>query len=162
MNKIIILLFILLIGSTSIPKNKSEFCIPIEIENYHIKIKNKEIQDNKLIEALIQVESRGNDSCIGDRHLILPSIGCLQIRPVMVREVNRILKKQKDTLRFKYKDRWSRKKSIQMFYIWKDFHHTNSSDEKIARNWNGGPKGYKRKRTLQYWEKVKIEMSKKL
>ena len=146
----------------SIPENKSEFCIPIEIENYHVKIKNKEIQDNKLIEALIQVESRGNDSCIGDRHLILPSIGCLQIRPVMVREVNRILKKQKDTLRFKYKDRWSRKKSIQMFYIWKDFHHTNSSDEKIARNWNGGPKGYKRKRTLQYWEKVKIEMNKKL
>ena len=162
MNKIIILLFILLIGMRSIPENKSEFCIPIEIENYHVKIKNKEIQDNKLIEALIQVESRGNDSCIGDRHLILPSIGCLQIRPVMVREVNRILKKQKDTLRFKYKDRWSRKKSIQMFYIWKDFHHTNSSDEKIARNWNGGPKGYKCKRTLQYWEKVKIEMNKKL
>lgn len=163
MNKIIIfLLFMLSIGMTSIPKNKAEFCIPIEIENYHVKIKNKEIQTNKLIEALIQVESRGNDSCVGDRHLIFPSIGCLQIRPVMVREVNRILKKQKDTLRFKYKDRWSRKKSIQMFYIWKDFHHTNSSDEKIARNWNGGPKGYKRKRTLQYWEKVKIEMNKKL
>jgi hypothetical protein len=162
MNKIIILLFILLIGMRSIPENKSDFCIPIEIENYHVKIKSKEIQDNKLIQALIQVESRGNDSCIGDKHLILPSIGCLQIRPVMVREVNRILKKQKDTLRFKYKDRWSRKKSIQMFYIWKDFHHTNSSDEKIARNWNGGPKGYKRKRTLQYWEKVKIEMNKKL
>ena len=116
------------------------------------------LPDSSLVYSLIQVESRGNDSCVGDRHLIVPSIGCLQIRPIMVREVNRILKYQDSTLKFKYKDRWSRKKSIQMFYIWKDFHHLNSSDEKIARNWNGGPKGYKRKRTLQYWEKVQKEL----
>jgi hypothetical protein len=100
------------------------------------------------------VESRGKDSCVGDRHLIIPSIGCLQIRPIMVREVNRILKKQKNTLRFKYKDRWSRKKSIAMFYIWKDYHHADDTDEVIARCWNGGPKGYKRNSTLHYWGKV--------
>ena len=114
----------------------------------------KPISDSTLVYALIMVESRGNDSSVGDRHLIIPSIGCLQIRPIMVREVNRILKKQKDTLRFKYKDRWSRKKSIQMFYIWKDYHHADDTDEVIARCWNGGPKGYKRKSTLDYWNKV--------
>ena len=46
-----------------------------------------------LLQAMIMVESRGNDSCIGDRFLAKPSIGCLQIRPIMVREVNRVLKK---------------------------------------------------------------------
>ncbi len=117
------------------------------------------LPDSSLVYSLIHVESRGNDSCVGDRHLIVPSIGCLQIRPIMVREVNRILKHQDSTLKFKYKDRWSRKKSIAMFYIWKDFHHPESSNEKIARNWNGGPKGYKRKRTMQYWEKVQKELS---
>ena len=130
-----------------------DYCLP----NIEQEI-TKPVPDSTLVYALIMVESRGKDSCVGDKHLIIPSIGCLQIRPIMVREVNRILKKQKDTLRFKYKDRWSRKKSIQMFYIWKDFHHLNSSDEKIARNWNGGPKGYKRKRTLQYWQKVQKEL----
>ena len=64
----------------------------------------KPILDSTLVYALIMVESRGNDNSIGDRHMIIPSIGCLQIRPIMVREVNRILNKQKDTLQFKYKD----------------------------------------------------------
>lgn len=134
-------------------QNSHVVCLPDPIP-----LIEEDIPDSSLVYALIYVESRGNDSCVGDRHLIRPSIGCLQIRPIMVREVNRILKYQESTLRFKNKDRWSRKKSIQMFYIWKDFHHTNSSDEKIARNWNGGPKGYKRKRTLQYWEKVQKEL----
>jgi len=120
------------------------------------------IQDSSLVYSLIHVESAGNDSCIGDRHLVIPSIGCLQIRPIMVREVNRILKVLGNTTRFKNKDRWSRKKSIQMFYIWKNFHHKESTNEKIARNWNGGPRGYKRKRTLQYWEKVQKKLNKQL
>ena len=42
---------------------------------------------NKLIDALIYVESRGKDSAIGDTHLKEPSIGVLQIRPVMVRVI---------------------------------------------------------------------------
>lgn len=120
------------------------------------------IQDSSLVYSLIYVESTGNDSCVGDRHLVIPSIGCLQIRPIMVREVNRILKDLGNTTRFKNKDRWSRKKSIQMFYIWKNFHHKESTNEKIARNWNGGPRGYKRKRTLQYWEKVQKKLNKQL
>ena len=38
---------------------------------------------------------------------------------------------------------------------------TKDSDfETIARNWNGGPKGYKRNSTLHYWNKVEIELNK--
>ena len=120
-----------------------------------IKIEEPKIkQDLRLVNALIQVESSGNDSCIGDRHLIVPSVGCLQIRPIMVKEVNRILGILGDNKRYKKEDRYSREKSIEMFLIWKDYHHKDHSDEVIARSWNGGPKGPLKKKTIHYWYKV--------
>jgi len=110
--------------------------------------------------ALIQVESMGNDSAIGDTHLKEPSVGVLQLRPIMVREVNRILKKQKIKKKFKLKDRFSKDKSIEMFLIWKNYHHPEGGFETIARNWNGGPRGYKNPRTEHYWAKVQLELNK--
>ena len=119
-----------------------------------------EMGEGDLIEALIQVESRGNENAVGDKHLGKPSVGVLQIRPIMVREVNRILKKGKKKLRFTLKDRFSREKSIKMFKVWKKYYHSNSSFEKIARCWNGGPNGYKNKSTSHYWNKVKEVLKK--
>lgn len=117
------------------------------------------ISENDLVRALIMVESRGNDSAVGDRHLVgNEAIGALQIRPIMVREVNRILKLQKSDKRFTLKDRFERDKSIEMFYIWKNYHHKDSNAEIIARNWNGGPKGYKNNRTEKYWNKVEQQL----
>ena len=113
---------------------------------------------DSLVEALIFVESRGKEDAIGDTHLGEPSIGVLQIRPIMVREVNRILKKKGSKMRFKLQDRFDRGKSIWMFMIWKDYHHPTDGFEKIARNWNGGPNGYRFKRTEPYWAKVKKEL----
>ena len=46
-----------------------------------------------------------------------------------------------------------------MFLIWKNFHHKNSDAEVIARNWNGGPNGYKTSRTVKYWNKVKQQLN---
>tara|TARA_R110001592_G_scaffold114391_1_gene314182 strand:+ start:1408 stop:1911 length:504 start_codon:yes stop_codon:yes gene_type:complete len=117
-------------------------------------VKVDTIKRDILLEAIIVVESNGNDSCIGDRNLGRPSVGCLQIRPIMVREVNRLLRKQKIKKKYTLNDRYSRKKSIEMFYIWKDYHHSEDSDEVIARCWNGGPKGWKKKSTIYYWTKV--------
>ena len=114
----------------------------------------------KFLEALIYVESKGNDSAIGDRHLGSNyAVGVLQIRPIMVREVNRILKLKGDDYRFKLKDRYDREKSVQMFLIWKEFHHKDSDYEEIARSWNGGPKGMKNPRTYSYWKKVEKQLS---
>jgi len=133
-------------------------------EETTIKIKPKTInppvlQDN-LIRAIIMVESNGNDSAIGDKHLVgNEAIGALQIRPIMVREVNRILKIQGKTNRFKLKDRFDRQQSIRMFMVWKNFHHKDSNNEVIARNWNGGPKGYKIKRTEKYWNKIEKQLN---
>jgi len=140
----------------AIPLNSSEIVNTPDKPHSQITVQAKkvEVKTSNLINALIQVESNGNDSCIGDKHMIIPSIGCLQIRPIMVREVNRILKIQQSNKRFKHKDRWSRDKSIEMFNIWKDYHHPLSSYEIIARCWNGGPKGWKKKSTIKYWNKV--------
>ncbi len=129
-----------------------------------IEIKSKSIPnvttDGDLLDALIFVESRGNDSAIGDRHLVgNEAVGALQIRPIMVREVNRILKLQKSSKQFKLKDRFDRDKSVEMFYIWKNYHHKNSEVEVIARNWNGGPKGYKKDRTIKYWNKIEKQLN---
>ena len=129
-----------------------------------IEVKPKTIQLSspttaKLIDAIIFVESRGNDSAIGDRHLVgNEAIGALQIRPIMVREVNRILKLQGKIHRFKLKDRFDRQKSINMFMVWKNWHHPNEDIEKITRNWNGGPRGYQYKRTLPYWVKIQKQL----
>jgi len=112
-----------------------------------------------LLEALIQVESRGVEDAVGDRHLARPSVGVLQIRPIMVREVNRILKKHKVKKIYSLEDRYSREKSIEMFYIWQSFHHAGDSNEVIARCWNGGSRGWKRNSTIHYWEKVQKEIN---
>jgi len=109
----------------------------------------------ELISAIIHIESTGNPKAVGDTHLDLPSIGCMQIRPIMVREVNRILKKSGKEKRYKLKDRFNRNSSIEMFNVWADAYHIQSSFEKMARNWNGGPKGYTRKKTIKYWAKIK-------
>jgi hypothetical protein len=112
--------------------------------------------DNRaeLIKAIAFIESRGNPNAVGDKHLGIPSVGLLQLRPIMVREVNRILKNKGLDKRFKNRDRKNAEKSIEMFNIWADAYHMNSSYEKMARNWNGGPKGYKRTATVHYWLKI--------
>jgi len=138
---------------------------PIELcyEETTIQLESKDIQmalsERDLVSALILVESRGNDSAVGDRHIVGgEAVGALQIRPIMVREVNRILKIQKSDKRFKLKDRFDREKTLEMFYIWKNHHHKDSDFEKIARNWNGGPRGYNNPRTEKYWAKVQKEL----
>lgn len=131
---------------------------PIDEINTNGQIDNLD----ELIEALIWVESRGNENAIGDTHLDEPSVGVLQLRPIMVREVNRILKQKGSDKRFKLKDRKSREKSIEMFTIWYNTYHKDSSFEKAARNWNGGPNGWKKESTQSYWDKVSSYANKNL
>lgn len=100
-----------------------------------------------LIDAIIYVESRGNTKA---HNIKEDAVGCLQIRPIMLKEVNRLLGYNK----YKLADRWSKAKSIEMFNVIKE-HTTNPTDEKLARNWNGGWNGYKKQSTLKYWYKVK-------
>jgi hypothetical protein len=156
----IVLASLISIGAAVSTRNNVELdIIELEAKPLESVYEAPVLTESDLIEALIQVESRGNDSAIGDRHLVgNEAVGALQIRPIMVREVNRILKIKKSDKRFKMSDRWDREKTIEMFLIWKDFHHSNDDFEKIARNWNGGPKGFKSSRTEKYWVKVQQEL----
>ena len=123
----------------------------MRIESVYVEPITVSSIEYNVVEAMIQVESAGKDSAYNASE---DAVGCLQIRPIMVREVNRILRKQGDTLRYRLKDRWNREKSLEMFHVWREYHHPNSTDEVIARNWNGGPRGYKKQSTTRYWEKV--------
>jgi len=158
---LLIVVALLSFGMTDSKKEKKVEII--ELESKPIKpivveeIQIPEVDD--LINALIMVESNGNDSAVGDTHLGEPSIGVLQIRPIMVREVNRILKLKGTDYRYKMNDRWDREKSIEMFLIWKEFHHSDSDYEEIARSWNGGTKGPKNPRTYNYWKKVENQLA---
>jgi hypothetical protein len=110
------------------------------------------VYSSKLIDAIIHVESKGNDSAVNHRS---SAVGCMQIRPIMVREVNRICTKLDMDKKFRMDDRYSRKESINMFNIWKDFHHKGDPPEVVARCWNGGGDGYAKESTINYWTSVK-------
>lgn len=107
---------------------------------------SQELASDKLIEACIWVESRGDDLAYNAKE---NAAGCLQIRPILVREVNRLLGRNKYTLN----DRWSRAKSIEMFNVIKS-NINNPTDERIARTWNGGY-NFSKSSTDAYWQKVK-------
>jgi hypothetical protein len=118
---------------------------------YIIKTDTVYVHIGKLTRAIMYVESKYNDSAV---NLRTDAVGCLQIRPIMVREVNRIQRIRDNPWLFTNDDRYSRAKSIQMFNIWKSFHHRNDSDEVIARCWNGGGDGHTKNSTVKYWNKV--------
>jgi len=163
MKKLLVILSPLFISGVQTPHQSQNTLIGEEI----IRLEPKQAQTitveqpviNDLVQALIFVESRGKDSAIGDTHLDQPSVGVLQIRPIMVREVNRICKRIDSHQRFTLKDRFDREKSIHMFLIWKEFHHKDSDFEAIARSWNGGPRWRKIKRTEKYWAKVEQQLN---
>jgi hypothetical protein len=100
-----------------------------------------------LLMAVMAVESNFDSMAYNSKE---NAAGCLQIRPIMVREVNRLLGEKKYTL----KDRWSKAKSIEMFNVLRS-HLKGATDEEIARTWNGGYNGKNIPQTMQYWIKVK-------
>lgn len=160
------ILSIILVGllSSSVHNPKHNFKeidrLPIKeitIEKLEIKVKPivRDLED--LIEAMVWVESEGNPTAYAKRE---NAAGVLQIRPIMVNEVNRILNKNKDDRFYTLDDRWDRDKSIEMFYVFVDYYHKESSYEKIARCWNGGPTGLQKKQTKRYWKKVRNTLNK--
>jgi len=111
----------------------------------------------KLINAIIQVESGGDDWAIGDRNLQYSAYGPMQIRWPYVSDVNKNFgtsHRAKECL-------GDRELSIEIFKKYMSIYATKErigrtpTDEDIARIHNGGPNGYKMKATIAYWNKVK-------
>ncbi|MBX4216220.1 hypothetical protein KW797_04725 [Candidatus Parcubacteria bacterium] len=110
-----------------------------------------------LIEAIIKVESDGDDMAIGDRALRNRAYGCLQIREPYVMDVNGYFKTDyaaEDCL-------GNRDLSIEIFKNYMRIYATEArlgrkvTAEDVARIHNGGPNGFKKPETLKYWGKVK-------
>jgi hypothetical protein len=98
---------------------------------------------------LMLLESNLDPSAVGDGGR---AVGCLQIHPILVRDVNMIANTS-----FTLEDRLDPNKSKQMALIY--FRHylgPRAKPEEMARLWNSGP-NWKNKKHLtdQYWEKFK-------
>ena len=107
---------------------------------------------NPVMDAIIQVESEGNTKAVSGN-----SVGAMQITPILVKECNQILKKQKSKKRFTLSDRYSVKKSKEMFLLIQKYHNPENSIEKAIRSWNGGLK-YSIRATNKYYRKVMNKM----
>ena len=110
--------------------------------------KGQTVDWNPVMDAIIQVESRGNAKAVSGN-----SCGAMQITPILVAECNNILKRRKSKKRFSLADRFNVAKSKEMFLIIQSFHNPMNDIERAIRSWNGGMH-YSIKRTQRYFEKV--------
>ena len=108
---------------------------------------------NPVMDAIIQVESDGNPRAVSGN-----SVGVMQITPVLVKECNDILKKQKSNKRYTLDDRYSVEKSKEMFLLIQKYFNPENNVEKAIRSWNGGIK-YSIRATNKYYKKVLARMN---
>ena len=131
--------------------------INVTAVNKH-EAKKAHVMKNILYSSIVWVESKGNATARSKDG----SLGIVQILPVMVKEVNRICKMKGYDKTFTLQDRLNPEKSEEMFWIFQNFYNPNidwetitmSDMEIIARKWNGGPNGHKKRATKHYWKKV--------
>ena len=107
---------------------------------------------NPVMDAIILVESEGNPKAVSGN-----SVGAMQITPILVRECNNILEKQKSKKRYTMADRYSVEKSKEMFLLIQKYFNPENNVEKAIRSWNGGVK-YSVKATNKYYRKVLAKM----
>ena len=116
----------------------------------------------ELIQALIQVESTGNDRAFGDRQKKEKAYGPLQVRQPCVDDVNRRFGTQiqaKDLLGDRATSVWVCQKYLEMYATQKRLGKEPTLED-MARIWNGGPQGWKNKDTKAYWSKVNHQLEK--
>ena len=108
----------------------------------------------KVINAIAMVESNNNPRAVGGGG----SVGLLQITPVLVRDCNKILAKQKSSKRYTLSDRLNAEKSKEMFILIQEYYNPSHNIEKAIRLWNGGPK-YSVRATQGYYNKVRKHLA---
>ena len=120
--------------------------------NVKSSTKTSDIDWNPVMDAIIQVESEGNPKAVSGN-----SVGAMQITPILVKDCNDILKRQKSKKRYTMDDRYSVAKSKEMFLIIQKYYNPENDIEKAIRLWNGGVK-YTKRATNRYYKKVLAQM----
>ena len=105
-----------------------------------------------VMDAIIQVESGGNPNAVSGN-----SVGVMQITPILVEDCNQILEKKKSKKRYSLADRYSAKKSKEMFLLIQSYYNPMNNVEKAIRLWNGGV-NYSVRATNRYFRKVMNKM----
>lgn len=146
MRKIAITLILLSVAMIAKNAVMSVSLKPAEVDSKGVEIDHFKRRQWQIIEAIALQESSG-DSTQWNR--IEDAVGYLQIRKVMVREVNRLTGSQ-----FTYNDRWSKEKSIELFIKYNEVVNPEWDLEKACRLWNGGISGMKKESTKKYFKKV--------
>jgi len=105
-----------------------------------------------LLSALIQIESYGNDQAKG-RH---GELGALQIKPILVRDVNRIM-----GTHYAHTQVTNRTISLFIANAYLAHYGKHLSDESLARIWQGGPKAISRSSSRAYGRRVMRELERR-
>lgn len=90
----------------------------------------------KTVKAIIEVESRGDANAVNSSS---GATGIMQLMPVYVKEVNRILGEEIYTL----EDRFDPVKTLEMFCILQDYHNPEQNIDKTISLHNKGKDYYK-------------------
>lgn len=108
----------------------------------------------RVLKAIAYVESNGNPRAVcGDQ------VGLLQIRPILVKDCNRVLERRGSSKRYSLRDRYNPVKSREMFILYQSHYNPKGNIERAIRLWNGGS-GYSVRATQGYYQKVKKAMRK--
>lgn len=110
--------------------------------------KEDEFDWSPVVDAIIHVESRGNANARNGQY-----VGVLQMGPAVVRACNQILKAKGSRKRFSLQDRYSERKSREMFKVFMSYYNPNNNVEKAIRMWKGGT-GYTIRGTQRYYRTV--------
>jgi hypothetical protein len=105
-----------------------------------------------LLSALIQIESHGNDLARGKHG----ELGALQIKPILVRDVNRIM-----GTHYAHAQVTNRATATFIANAYLSHYGRNLSDESLARIWQGGPKALRRSSSRAYGRRVMRELERR-
>lgn len=145
MRKIIIIFIFSLFSLHTLNSIKTELKPDYSIKRKEIKI---ECGLEKLFKAVSAIESNFNPYALNEYE---NAVGIVQIRPIRLKDFN--IRTGKNYL---LEDMYDISKAKEVFMYYANKYKGNI--EKIARNWNGGPTGYKKESTLKYWNKVKSKL----
>jgi len=119
---------------------------------FSVMAQEKKVYDwNPIMDAIIQVESRGNAKAHNPNG---DCAGILQIVPILVKECNQILAKRKSKKRYTLGDRYNVSKSKEMFILLQEHFNPEHNVEKAIRCWNSGFYGNWRNRSGEYYKNV--------
>jgi hypothetical protein len=116
----------------------------------------------KIIPILIQIET-GNLKDPNEAIGSFGEVGMLQVRQSVIDDVNRVYhfsKDEKYTLRDMHTPWLSSEVCFYYLSYWGDKKRLghDATFEDLARIWNGGPRGWKKKSTRKYWNRVETAL----